>query len=254
MNTVNIKYELMVHNSFSDWPQIYTYILDFEQKGIVTRTFRRLDPVRQEAIVQAILDEALEKGPSEINIKQVASRAGVSIGSLYQYFGNRDGLMSFSIELCVRLLTDAFDQFKPYLTAMPLREALGAYLTGGMEWSQTMLGLIQFFGRAAYQGNPELAEKVVRPVAVAMRDTTRDILLAARERGEIRPDLDLDAATRTVNAWIICVADSQMLPYLNTYFQVSDGVVSFERALQSLFDILERGLMVSGENQSGFCQ
>jgi TetR/AcrR family transcriptional regulator len=232
----------MVHNSFSDWPQVYNYILEYEQKGIVTRTFRRLDPQRQEAIVHAILDEAMEKGPAAINIKQVADRAGVSIGSLYQYFGNREGLMNFSIELCVRLLTDAFDQFKPFLTAMPLREALSAYLLGGMEWSRTMLGLIQFFGRAAYQGDQALTERVVKPVAIAMRDTTHDILLAARERGEIRPDLDIEAATRTVNAWIICVADSQMLPYLNAYFQVSDETVSFERSMQSLLDILERGI------------
>jgi TetR/AcrR family transcriptional regulator len=234
----------MIHNSFSDWPQIYTYILEYEQRGIVTRTFRRLDPERQEAILQAILDESMENGPGAINIKKVADRADVAIGSLYQYFGNRAGLMNFSIELCVRLLTDAFEQFKPFLIGMPLREALSAYLLGGMEWSRTMLGLIQFFGRAAYQGDPALIERVVRPVAMAMRDTTHAILLAARERGEVRPDLDIEAATRTVNAWSICVADSQILPYLNTYFQVTDEEVSFERALQSLLDILEHGISI----------
>jgi len=232
----------MVHILFSEWSQVYSYILKFEQEGIVTRTFRRLDPERQQAILQAILDEAAEKGPTAINIKQVAERAGVAIGSLYQYFCNRDGLLAFSTALTARLLTDAFSLFKPYLAEMPLRDALRAYVAGGMEWGQTMQGLIQFYGRAAYTGDPALAETVVRPVAQAMQETMLAMLTAAQTRGELRPDLDLEAASRTVNAWLIALSDSQLLPYLNNYFQVSSATVSFERALDATLDILEKGL------------
>lgn len=225
-----------------EWTQIHAIILELERDGVVTRTFRRLDPRRQQVIVQAILDEALEKGPASINIKKVAERAGVALGSLYQYFGNREGLLEFSTRLCVHLLTSAFDQFRPMLAALPLREALTYYLTGGLEWSQTMLGLIQFFGRAAYQGDPLMAEKVVRPVADAMRLTLFEVLQAAQERGEIRADLDLEAIARSVNAWMIALGDSQLLPYLNNYFQVTTETVPFERALSSAIDLLVRGL------------
>lgn len=225
-----------------EWIQVHTIILELERAGVVTRTFRRLDPERQQAIVQAILDEALEKGPASINIKRVAERAGVALGSLYQYFGSRASLLEFSTQLCVHILTDAFNQFRPMLAALPLREALTYYLTGGLEWSKTLMGLIQFFGRAAYQGDPALAEKVVRPVADAMRLTMREILVAAQSRGELRPDLDLEAAARAVNAWMIALGDSQLLPYLNTYFQVTNENISFERAMAASVDILVRGL------------
>jgi hypothetical protein len=33
-------------------------IMELEKQGLVTRTFRRLDPDRQAAIIKAILDEA----------------------------------------------------------------------------------------------------------------------------------------------------------------------------------------------------
>jgi len=232
-----------------EWTQIHAIILELERDGVVTRTFRRLDPQRQQVIVQAILDEALEKGPASINIKKVAERAGVALGSLYQYFGNRDGLLEFSTRLCVHLLTSAFDQFRPMLAALPLREALTYYLTGGLEWSQTMLGLIQFFGRAAYQGDPVLAEKVVRPVADAMRLTMFEILQAAQERGEIRADLDLDVTARAIHAWTIALGDSQLLPYLNNYFQVTTETIPFERALSNAIDLLVRGLCLDTAQQ-----
>lgn len=233
----------MVHNFFSEWSQIQAYILKFEQDGLVTRTFRRLDPERQQVIVQATLDEAAEKGPTAINIKQVAKRAGVAVGSLYQYFNNRDGLMAFSTALTVSLLTDAFSMFRPFLVEMPLKDALRAYLSGGMEWSQTMQGLILFYGRAAYTGDPALAETVVRPVAVAMRETMLEMLTAARTRGELRQGLELEAAARAVNAWVIALADSQMLPYLNTYFQISDEAAIFDHVLETALSILEKGLL-----------
>ncbi len=226
----------------SDWTPIHTLILQLEQEGLVTRTFRRLDPERQQAILTAILDEAVEKGPTALNIKKVAERAGVSVGSLYTYFSQREGLLTFAVELCVRFVTAALDEFRPYLAAMPLQDALTAYLSGGVEWSRAYAGLVKLFARAAYHGDPELAERLVRPVADKLRDMVHDILSQAAERGEIRADVDLEATTRIVHALMIAVGDSQLLPYLNTYFQVSDEDVSPERAIEALTALVLRGI------------
>ncbi|HEX2908015.1 MAG TPA: hypothetical protein VHO69_14190, partial [Phototrophicaceae bacterium] len=50
-----------------DWLKIHGYILELEKEGRVTRTFRRLDAERQQAILDAVLDEAIAKGPTAIN-------------------------------------------------------------------------------------------------------------------------------------------------------------------------------------------
>lgn len=231
-----------MHNS--DWPQLSSYFLLFEQEGRITRTFRRLDPQRQEAILSAILDEATQRGPGSMNIKSVAQRAGVSVGSLYQYFGSRDRMLDFAIELCARYTVDSFNQYLPYLAAMPLRQALEAYLSGGLEWSKTQAGLIQFFARAAYQGDPGLAERLVMPIAEAMRGMVQAILEGAARRGEIRPGVDVHSAARLINAVMIAVGDSQLLPYLNNYFQVFDPALPGERALEALFDLVLNGVAV----------
>jgi len=225
-----------------DWTQLQTKILQLEGQGLVTRTFRRLDSPRQQAVLQAILDEATEKGPADVNIKEIARRAGVSVGSLYQYFGSRENLLAFTVELGVRMMTDLFAMSHPYLLEMPLREALTAYLTYGLEWSRTQQGFVQFFGRAAYQGDPQMAEKVVQPVATAMREVVQDMLSAAAQRGELRPGLDVEAAARVVNVLTIATADSQLLPYLNNYFQVTDESMSVERAVNAVVDLVMNGI------------
>ena len=226
----------------SDWSKFHLYILQLEQEGLVTRTFRRLDPARQQAVLEAILEEAALRGPAALNIKEVAQRAGVSVGSLYQYFGDRDNMLNFAVELSVRTIVDLFNEYRPYLAGLPLGEALRWYLAGGLEWGKTQVGLVQLFARAAYQGDPDLAERLVRPIAATMRAMVSEIFAQAAARGETRPDLDLEAATRLVHALTIAVGDPQLLPYLNAYFQVTDETVSPERLLNGMVDFILRGV------------
>jgi AcrR family transcriptional regulator len=187
-----------------------------------------------------------EHGPASLNIKRVAQKANVSVGSLYQYFSDRDGMLQFAVELCVRYVTDAFEQFRPYLVAMPLRESLSAYLVGGIEWSKTQAGLLKLFARAAYQGDPELVENLVRPVANVLREMVHDILAAALKRGELRSDIDLEAATRIVHALMIAAGDSLLLPYLNNYFQIIDPSLPPERLIEAFLDFVISGIGAEG--------
>lgn len=235
-----------------EWSQIHTHILHLEQEGLVTRTFRRLDPDRQQAVLSAILDEAVEKGPTALNIKQVAGRAGVSVGALYTYFPNRETMLAFAVELCVRFVTDSFNEYRPYLVAMPLRDALSAYMIGGIEWSHMYMDMLRLFARAAYHGDPELAESLVRPIANLLREMVHDMLAQAVERGEIRDGVDLEATERIIHALTVAVGDGQLLPYLNIYFQVVDEEMAPERVLDSLLALVLRGIGTTQyEEESG---
>jgi TetR/AcrR family transcriptional regulator len=227
---------------FEEWPQFPSYIIQAEQQGQVTRTFRRLDPARQQAVLQAILDEAALSGPAALNIKQVAQRAGVSVGSLYQYFGDRDSMLNFVVDLCVRFVSDTFEIYQSYLAALPLREALAAYVSGGIEWSRAEAGLLQLFARAAYQGDPDLAERLVLPISKKLRQMVNEMLAQAAARGEIRPGVDLESAGRLVYGLSIVVADSQLLPYLNNYFQIINPGLPPERIMAALLDLILNGI------------
>jgi AcrR family transcriptional regulator len=223
---------------FEDWTNYPFHILQLEQAGLITRTFRRLDAPRQQAVVQAILDEAAETGPSKINIKRVAQRAGVAVGSLYQYFLDRAAMLDFAIELCVRYFNEMFTMSDTYLKDMPLRESLKLYLSYGVEWGQQpgQAGFLRLFARTAYQGDPALMEKLVQPIAVRMQASIQEILRSAKERGELRPGIDLDTAVRLVNVLFIAIGDSILLPYLESYFQLNARELGVARLVDELAD------------------
>ena len=239
MNRAFIYHELMVHT-----PRLLdpNEVLRMQESGLVSATFRRLDPGRQEAVANAILAEAFDRGPTQLRVRQVAAEARVSVGSLYQYFGNRDGLLEFAIELTGQRLATDLAGFTPALAALPLREGLQAWVTGGMEWSRQQAGVLGFFVRGAYEGDAVLRQRLVRPLAEASLAVSRARLAAAGARGEVRPGIDLDAAARAVNALLIALTDSQLLPHLNDYFRVGDEQVEFERTLAAGLDLVVQGL------------
>jgi len=235
----------MVHNeAHTEWNKIQAHILQFEDEGLVSRTFRRLDPERQRSVILAILAEAAEKGPARVNIKAVAKRAGAAVGSLYTYFPNRDGMLDFAEKLVTRFMLEEMASYRPFLVSLPLREGLRLYLTGGVEWSQLFAGFVKLFARAAYQGDSEMSEQLVQPVADLLRDIIKEMLTQAIDRGEIRPDIDLEATSRILHALTITVGDSQLLPYLNTYFQVYDEANSAGQTSEAMIDLVLNGIGV----------
>ena len=52
----------------------------------------------------------------------------------------------------------------------------------------------------------------------------------------------MDAAARAVNAQLIVVGDSQLLPYLNNYFRVTDESMPIERVVDAVVEFWTEGL------------
>jgi AcrR family transcriptional regulator len=234
----------MVHFDPNDFELV---IPDLENEDSVTRTFRRLDPERRQAVLDALFAEAAEKGPGRLNIKEIAERSGASVGSLYQYFGSRENLVRFLVKIVVRSMIELLRMGGVSYKGMPVRKALRSYLIDGVRIFQSQKTLTKFLTLSAYQGDEEIGKTVVRPIATVMRETTRDLLKAGVDRGELRQDIDLEAASRAVNVLIIAMGDSELTPSLNTYFQVSDKDVSFERTANAALDMIFLGLGASSQ-------
>jgi AcrR family transcriptional regulator len=198
-------------------------ILLLEERGVVTRTFRRLDPERQRAVIEAIFAEAAQHGPYAMQVRQVARRAGVSVGSLYQYFPNREGMLDFAVDATAGFLVESLDAWVPAMSDLPLRQGLEAYLDAGTEWTAANAGLLGFFASTAYSGSAEHADRLVNPVARSMRALLHALLKGAQSRGELRRGLDVDTATRLVMTLTTAVADAELIPHLNRYYLLHDA-------------------------------
>lgn len=223
------------------------YVLKMEKKGLATRTFRRLDGDRQEAVINAILDEAIEVGPANVNIKKVAERANVSVGALYQYFETRDTMLAFALELSRQMMTDGMDFAEKEIRKLPLREALTWYVMGAAEYSGIYLRMAKLFARAAYQGEEEMAENFVSPLSQTFYKVLLHIIEKGVKNGELPEGTDPQAAARFFYGQSLLLVDSYFIPFLNTYFQVYPEGRTLEGTVNEQMAFIFRGLGLSEE-------
>jgi len=228
----------VVHND--DWLLTPDAVREFEQAGLVTATFRRLDPGRQQAITLAILEEAFERGPARIRLKETAAAAGVSVGSLYQYFAGQQAMIDFAIELVAGILAAQLRSYIPALRQLSLRDGLEAWLAGGVEWSGSYSAVMRYFARAAYDGDPAVNTRLVRPIAAAMLEAMTAMVTAASERGELRAGIDPVVAASVLHGALSAIIDASMLPHLGGY--LLPGPTTAAETTAAAIDILVRGL------------
>ncbi|EKK3979354.1 TetR family transcriptional regulator [Cronobacter sakazakii] len=79
-----------------------------------------------EALHTATIQVLVTEGLSRCTTTRVANRAGMSVGSLYQYYPNRDALLSGVLELHLTKIADALEAACISVRGKPVREMADA--------------------------------------------------------------------------------------------------------------------------------
>ena len=73
--------------------------------------YKKLDDNAKLTILETGIDEFAERGLDRANINTIAKKAGVSVGVIYKYFGDKDGFflacVRHSLDLLDAVLTEA---------------------------------------------------------------------------------------------------------------------------------------------------
>jgi AcrR family transcriptional regulator len=135
-----------------------------------------------EVILEATAQVLVERGFEGASTNRIARRAGVSIGSLYQYFPNKEALVSALIERHLAESVALLPRELKETADLPLRAAVRLAID---------------FGIAAHRANPELhqvlTEQIPRLLArEAQTQWTRTLHALVhdyleRHRAEVRP-------------------------------------------------------------------
>jgi len=132
-----------------------------------------------EAILEATARILAAEGRARLSTNRVAEVAGVSVGSLYQYFPNKDALLAELRRRYDQQFMDRMLRKLGRLGSLPLGEAIA-------EFVRFMVGL--------HLENPKLHNELSVEIPDLQRDTLRAFALAYLEahRDEVRPrDLEL---------------------------------------------------------------
>lgn len=148
-------------------------------------------------IIEAARQILYEEGANAVSTRRVSERSGVAIGSLYQYFPNRDAILARLAEEEVRRQSKAMQQFYASIAGLPLPELLTRTVHRLIENERYMLAFGGDFYRR-YSQHYQVAQRVSRDqfgeILDADTQTVDTVRILKRHLDKIHaPDIELTA-------------------------------------------------------------
>lgn len=155
--------------------------------------FDNLEPARRDAMLAAAADEFSERGYAGASLSRIIDAAGISKGSLYYYFNDKEDLFATTVEVAMERMVEAAGGFSlEALTGETYWDALRAFGLQSVELRARNEWYVRFgLAFARLRDEPE-AGAAVRPALEWGRRITRDLLSRGQELGVVRRDLPLE--------------------------------------------------------------
>jgi AcrR family transcriptional regulator len=193
--------------------------------------WRRLPGERPRQILDAALEVFGERGLAAARLEDIARTAGVSKGTIYLYFPNKEALFCEMIrEIPVRYLATVEGMISEDASA---RDQLRQYLHNSWEYLRTpSFEILYRLILSELHHFPDLYEQFVEEVPMRSMRILSDIVRRGIERGEFR-DIDPLAAGRMLHSLLfvhgVWAAKRARIPFMRDLSdnQVLDQVVDF---------------------------
>lgn len=136
-------------------------------------------------------------GESAVSVDDIAKTAGVTAPTIYNYFRNRDGLVTAAqVVRFDRQLDEDFASLASVIDTIHTREQFievtGWILATFSDPARSNLRMRRMSAFASAVGRPELTAQVIERFT-ALCSSLADVIRPMQERGVVRPDLDLVA-------------------------------------------------------------
>jgi AcrR family transcriptional regulator len=164
-------------------PQRPHVVLNPRKLPIQARSVASVD-----AILEATIQVLLQVGKERLTTTRVASRAGVSVGTLYQYFPNKSALLQAVLRRHLEEVSDAIELVSKQQKGEPLRSMITALITAFLQAKlrdgKTSVALYSVSSdvdgqKIAQQVGNRANKAIVRMLTTSSEPLTTDPLLVA---------------------------------------------------------------------------
>lgn len=159
----------------------------------IGRRGRPRSAVVHDAIVDAAVDLLGECGYDGLTMEGVAARAGVGKATIYRRWPSKFDLVVEALDCLAEEANPALDTGDTRADLVAMATRLRDKLTSGP--GDVLRGLLVESHR-----NPDLAHRFRTEFIAPRRAKAKEILQRGQERGDIRPDVDLDLAAELVTS------------------------------------------------------
>ncbi len=181
-----------------------------DKEHIAKTTFNNLPQEKQEKVINAAVAEFARNGYQKASLNIIVRDAGISKGSLYQYFRNKEELFVFIFSRFTLLVKKAV-KIADLGGDSDFFSQVGRVLFAGIEFINRYPDFFQIYLRVLFERDIPMREKLLAEVRLFSREYFGPLCREGQQCGAIRQDIPTDV--------VIFVLDATLDRFLQSYAQ-----------------------------------
>lgn len=209
-------------------------------------TFFNLNEEKQESVMRAAINEFSKQGFERGNIGEIAKKAGVSKGSMYQYFENKKELFLFSVKWATELLLKKYtvypEAFKKGINIFDYLYETSKTTVLQMREERELVIFIQDVFLGKYKSQMDESMKYMMK---ASNNYILRMIRHGKENGYIRKDIDDNFLSLFINGVSFKFKEHLM----NKARDLGEDIIdepfeSYEKEIKAMIDLMKYGMMI----------
>ncbi len=208
-------------------------------------TFDKISDKKRERIIKIATVEFAEKGFNGANVNVIANKAGISIGSMYNYFSSKEHLFLTIVDEGYKLLEGAFAGAD--LANGDIFSKLETIIRVAQTHSRSHPHFVQLYQDITTESLAHLSARLSRKIENISAVFYRHYLKEAKEQGIVDPSIDEHVASFCIDNIIVLMQFSYTSEYykerLRTFIG-EDALDEDERVIKGMVDFIRGAIGV----------
>jgi len=179
------------------------------------KTFEKLSAEKQERITRVAVEEFSRNGFHGTSTNTIVDRLGIAKGSIFKYFGDKNGLFRFIFTMSLEKVKSYLREVRDRTESESLFVRLEETLRAGVRFVNKHPSLYRLYLRVMFERQIPHRDEILIALRKYSHDYLKSLLKTARERGEIRSDVDLDMAGFVLDAVMDRFLQAQAIQHLD---------------------------------------
>ncbi len=205
--------------------------------------FRKLESDKQQRILDAAIEEFADQGYKQASVNRMVQKLGIAKGSIFQYFGTKEGLFGFIFDQAVELVRRSLRKVKQETAEADFFERIRRSLIQGIRFIDEHPRVYQIYLKMIFQEDFPLRAQFLQKVHLFSAEYLQPLVEAGMARGELRSDLDV----KTTVFFLDALMDRFLQAYSVSFLDAGAGFYraparDIERRVEELVNLLRHGL------------
>jgi TetR/AcrR family transcriptional regulator len=210
---------------------------------IAAERFHNLPEEKKERILTVASEEFSQKGYAGASINSIVGRLGIAKGSLFQYFGTKDGLFRFVFSHALERVKGNLRNVRDNTHRKDLSSRLNDTLLAGAWFIRKQPLLYRLYLQLLSDNTIPFRNDMLLALRQYSLEYIRSLLEEARQRGELADHVDLNRAAFMIDAVMDRFLQAQAVPYIDAGLGLFNGdLTDIQGWIEDMVQLIQKGV------------